>query len=1015
MSKFSIKTSIIVFLSIIIFFVVAIIMFFQYRSINEFALLTTQKVFDRITDKVIHQIEDYDIQSKNFINISKNIKNIDNLPQKTIKHPMLNVMAGHISGANYIYAIYIGYSNDYFYEIINLNLTSTIKEQLKTPKNARWLIIKHLKEEGIIVRIEEYLDENYNLISSIKKDTDYRPTKRPWYKKAIKNKDIVKTEPYMFSTLKEPGVTYAQSINNDSIIALDISLSSLSKLLSKQELVKGSKSFIFENDGKVIGQFDSNTKDKLNNINDKYKEIFIKDGKVLDLEVQKTLKIDGVEYLKYTTLLKSSFDTKDYLTILSPIETIMMPYKQKIYKALGLTMLILILFVLPIVFYLIRLIVRPILELEEENKKIEKGKFEEVRHVDSFMIEIDSLSNSLVHMSDAIEEKTKTIIQLLSAFDKNVIASKTDLKGDITYASEAFCKTSGYSKEELIGNSHRILRDPQMPKEVFEELWETITSKKQWRGEVRNIAKDGHYYWVDAIIMPDYNYKGELIGYNAIRHDITSQKEVEDLTKNLEKKVKQRTKEVEEKSQNISNLLNNAAQGFLYFDKDMIIGSEYSKEAKKIFSQDISGLDISKLLYDDEDDRLFFISTLQGILDEDEFRQEILISLLKKEFKIDNIFIEVEYKVLDKNSFMMIITDVTATKKLTQKIKDEQQVLKMVVEIITSLEQFISIKSDYEKFIQNIDNYKSLNMLSNLRKEIHTYKGLFAQKEMLHVVKQLHEFESLIDENLKQNSIDQSIKDITTTDVLEWLNKDINILKDILGENFFDKSNNIIIDKNRIDELHNNIVKFAESKGIKDCSFIKDGIKQLKYSNIKTFLKPYEKLVTQLSLRLEKHIHPLIINTQDIYLSDDYKPFLNSLVHIFRNSVDHGIESAQKREELAKELYGTITCDVIKEDDNLIIKIKDDGQGIDEDKIKTLAVQKGIYTQDEIEKMDKKEILLIIFEDAFSTSETISDISGRGVGLASIIKELNILNGTIDIQNNFTQGVEFIFTIPYKV
>jgi len=1015
MSKFSIKTSIIVFLSVIIFFVVTIIMFFQYRSINEFALLTSQKVFDRITDKVINQIKDYDIQSKNFINISKNIKNIDNLPQKTIKHPMLNVMAGHISGANYIYAVYIGYSNDYFYEIINLNLTSTIKEQLKTPKNARWLIIKHLKQEGLIVRIEEYLDENYNLISTIKKDTDYRPTKRPWYKKAIKNKDIVKTKPYMFATLKEPGVTYAQAINNNSIISLDISLSSLSKLLSKQELVKGSKSFIFESDGKIIGQFDSNTKDKLNNINDKYKGVFIKDGKVLDLGVQKTLKIDGIEYLKYTTLLKSSFDTKDYLTILSPVDTIISPYKKKIYEALGLTMLILILFVLPIVFYLIRLIVRPILELEEENKKIEKGKFEEVRHVNSFMIEIDSLSNSLVHMSDAIEEKTKTIIQLLGAFDRNVIASKTDLKGDITYASEAFCKTSGYSKEELIGNSHRILRDPKMPKEVFEELWETITSNKQWRGEVRNVAKDGHYYWVDAIIMPDYNYKGELIGYNAIRHDITSKKEVEDLTKNLEKKVKQRTKEVEEKSQNISNLLNNAAQGFLYFDKNMIIGSEYSKEAKKIFSQDISGLDISKLLYDDEDDRLFFISTLQGILDEDEFRQEILISLLKKEFKIDNIFIEVEYKVLDKNSFMMIITDVTATKKLTQKIKDEQQVLKMVVEIITSLEQFISIKNDYEKFIQNIDNYKSLNMLSNLRKEIHTYKGLFAQKEMLHVVKQLHEFESLIDENLKQNTIDQSIKDISTTDVLDWLNKDINILKDILGENFFDKSNNIVIDKNRIDELHNKIVKFAESKGINDFSFIKDGIKQLKYSNIKIFLKPYEKLVDQLALRLEKHINPLIINTQDIYLSDDYKPFLNSLVHIFRNSVDHGIESAQKREELAKDLYGTITCDVIKKDDNLIIKIKDDGQGIDEDKIKALAIQKAIYSQDEIEKMDKKEILLIIFEDAFSTSKTISDISGRGVGLASIIKELNILNGTIDIQNNFTQGVEFIFTIPYKV
>ncbi len=217
----------------------------------------------------------------------------------------------------------------------------------------------------------------------------------------------------------------------------------------------------------------------------------------------------------------------------------------------------------------------------------------------------------------------------------------------------------------------------------------------------------------------------------------------------------------------------------------MIIGSEYSKEVEVIFKEDVSNKDISVLLFDDQSDAMFFKATLQGILTESDIRQEVLISLLKKDFKINDLFIEVEYKVLDENTFMMILTDVTATKKLTQKIKDEQQVLKMVVETITTLEQFVSVKSDYEKLIEKIDSFKSLEKLSDLRKEIHTYKGLFAQKEMLNIVKELHEFESLIDTSLKNDTIDEDILNVTTKDMYSWLEKDIKILKKILGEDFF--------------------------------------------------------------------------------------------------------------------------------------------------------------------------------------------------------------------------------------
>lgn len=136
------------------------------------------------------------------------------------------------------------------------------------------------------------------------------------------------------------------------------------------------------------------------------------------------------------------------------------------------------------------------------------------------------------------------IDQLLQFFDKNVIASKTNLKGIITYASKAYQKISGYSEDELIGSPHNIVRDPSMPKEVFENMWNTIKSNNIWEGEVRNRKKDGTFYWLKAIISPFYE-KGVLVGYSAIREDITAKKELENLNKNLELKVEQRTVEIE--------------------------------------------------------------------------------------------------------------------------------------------------------------------------------------------------------------------------------------------------------------------------------------------------------------------------------------------------------------------------------------------------------------------------------------------------------------------------------------
>ena len=113
------------------------------------------------------------------------------------------------------------------------------------------------------------------------------------------------------------------------------------------------------------------------------------------------------------------------------------------------------------------------------------------------------------------------------AFEKGLIVSSTDTEGIITYANRKFCEIAGYSKDELVGQNHNIVRHPDMPKAAFKEVWDTITMKKEWTGIVKNLRKDGRYYWVYSHISPVV-VDGEITGYTAARRP-ASATEIEEI------------------------------------------------------------------------------------------------------------------------------------------------------------------------------------------------------------------------------------------------------------------------------------------------------------------------------------------------------------------------------------------------------------------------------------------------------------------------------------------------------
>jgi len=131
--------------------------------------------------------------------------------------------------------------------------------------------------------------------------------------------------------------------------------------------------------------------------------------------------------------------------------------------------------------------------------------------------------------------------KLRELIDEYIIVSETDLKGVITDTSKAFCKISEYTRKELIGKAHNIVRHPDMPKEAFSDMWNTIKNDKIWSGNVKNRKKDGSCYWVHAVISPKYE-NGIKVGYTALRQDISDRIKIEELNKMLEEKI---AKEVE--------------------------------------------------------------------------------------------------------------------------------------------------------------------------------------------------------------------------------------------------------------------------------------------------------------------------------------------------------------------------------------------------------------------------------------------------------------------------------------
>jgi len=191
-----------------------------------------------------------------------------------------------------------------------------------------------------------------------------------------------------------------------------------------------------------------------------------------------------------------------------------------------------------------------------------------------------------------------------------------------------------------------------------------------------------------------------------------------------------------------------------------------------------------------------------------------------------------------------------------------------------------------------------------------------------------------------------------------------------------------------------------------------DAVMKVRMVPIERVFNRFPRMVRDLSKDLGKDI-TLILSGEETEVDRTVIDEIGDpLIHLIRNSIDHGIEEIDKRLELGKQRTGTVKLSAYPDGNSVVIEVEDDGSGINIEKVKNKAIDRGIITTQDTQLMDNKELIQLLFTPGFSTADKISDISGRGVGLDVVKTKIESLGGTVEADTILGKGTKFIIRLP---
>ena len=245
-------------------------------------------------------------------------------------------------------------------------------------------------------------------------------------------------------------------------------------------------------------------------------------------------------------------------------------------------------------------------------------------------------------------------------------------------------------------------------------------------------------------------------------------------------------------------------------------------------------------------------------------------------------------------------------------------------------------------------------------------------------------------------------------------------------ENLMNLVGEIVLDRNRILRVTQDVEKECRTEAVeklveavtsldRTVSDLQVAVMKLRMQPIKKIFSKFPRLVRDLARKLNKKVQ-LVIEGEDTELDRSILDKLEDpLIHLVRNALDHGIEPPEERVAKGKPEVGTVRLFAYHEGDHIIVGIQDDGRGIDPEKVKKKALEKGLITPEQAAQMSDKEAYELIFLPGFSTADKVSDVSGRGVGMDVVASTIHSLRGSIEIESELGKGTTILLKLPLTV
>jgi two-component system, chemotaxis family, sensor kinase CheA len=487
--------------------------------------------------------------------------------------------------------------------------------------------------------------------------------------------------------------------------------------------------------------------------------------------------------------------------------------------------------------------------------------------------------------------------------------------------------------------------------------------------------------------------------------------------------VEQMNGTLSERNASIKNLLDNADQGFLQFFADNVISDEYSQVCNRIFGCEIGGQSFLAVMtpYADAEMLQTMEQAIKGAFAAGrQVVKDAYLSLLPEEFVIQGRTIRFQYKPLatgEGSRVLVIMTDITAQKKLDAKLAEEKNTIRLVMRAMTHSAEVRHAISSFQDFTAGLQGHMQEwsgdpASLQRLYRQLHTAKGDLAQLGMLHAASALHQVESSLSacmgEDTSAEAIAACLDPLYSRNILE---EDIGIITGALGAQFFQEKESLSISLDRLNAIESAVLGAINSSDSKEA--IRQ-FKRIRYGSLRQEIAKYDDYLSFIAQSLSKAVSPIQFEGEEPYVdSTRYSGFCKSLVHVLRNSIDHGLELPQERELLGKPQAGAITCSMMGEGGWLTLAIADDGRGLDAALLKRKAIEKGILTQADADQLGDQEAFALILADGFSTKEQTSELSGRGVGMAAVLQATEELGGRLEIRSKQGSGTTLLFKLPF--